>query len=707
MPKPSEPEQNYALIRRRIIGLGERTVRKNYYPQLQQRLEELERFRFLLDQASDMIFLFDAQDGRIRDCNQSAIAVTGYPHEILTTMSVMDIFPQQLLLADFPFRPKDAPDQASTATPSVTTCRNRGGQEIVVELSAQMAQLKTATLGLIVARDISARLRAEEDLKRSELRYRALFEDSPTSLWEEDFSRLKRHFDQLKKDGIKSFARYFADHPGEITRCIRMIRIVDVNRATLALYEAASKEALLASIHRILPQTAQNVLKQELIAMAQEGRFEIECINRTLQGNDRYLLIKSSIPPGYEESWEKVFISVYDLTERIEAEKERKALGRQLRQAQKMEAVGTLAGGIAHDFNNILSAVIGFTEMAMEDAPPETDLSHNMEQVLQAGLRAKHLVQQILAFSRQSEHEMKPVQLDRIIREASELLRASLPTTIDIRTDIRTDAFTMGDPTQMHQVLMNLCTNAGHAMRDRGGQLSIILREATVEEIQETRLPEMNAEAYLQIVVQDTGHGIPHNIMDRIFDPFFTTKEHAEGTGMGLSVAHGIIKSHGGSIDVESPPGQGTTFRIYLPKISRHAKDDQRNAMPLPSGTERVLFVDDETMLVDMSQQILQRLGYQVTACTSSVEALQLFQNDPSAFDLIITDMTMPQMTGKELATAILQINPELPIILCTGFSETISEEAAKHIGIQAFILKPIVMSDLAETMRKVLDGSR
>ena len=707
MPKPSEPEQNYALIRRRIIGLGERTVRKNYYPQLQQRLEELERFRFLLDQASDMIFLFDAQDGRIRDCNQSAIAVTGYSHEVLTTMSVMDIFPQQLLFADFPFQPHATPHKTAIATPSITTCRNRSGRETTVELSVQMAQLKTATLGLIVARDISARIRAEEDLKRSELRYRALFEDSPTSLWEEDFSRLKRHFDQLKKDGIQSFAHYFADHPDEITRCIRMIRIVDVNQATLALYEAASKKALLASIHRILPQTAQNVLKQELIAMAQEGRFEIECINRTLQGNDRYLLIKSSIPPGYEESWEKVFISVYDLTERIEAEKERKALGRQLRQAQKMEAVGTLAGGIAHDFNNILSAVIGFTEMAMEDVPPESDLSHNMEQVLQAGLRAKHLVQQILAFSRQSEHEMKPVQLDRIIREASELLRASLPTTIDIRMDIQTDAFIMGDPTQMHQVLMNLCTNAGHAMRDRGGQLSIILREATTEEIQETRLPEMNAEAYLQIVVQDTGHGIPHNIMDRIFDPFFTTKEHADGTGMGLSVAHGIIKSHGGSIDVESQSGQGTTFRIYLPKILQHAKNDQHNAMPLPSGTERVLFVDDETMLVDMSQQILQRLGYQVTACTSSVEALQHFQNDPSAFDLIITDMTMPHMTGKELATAILKINPELPIILCTGFSETISEEAAKHIGIQAFILKPIVMNELAETMRKVLDGPR
>jgi len=582
MPKPFEPEPHYALTRRRIIGLGERRVRKNYYPQLQQRLEEL---------------------------------------------------------------------------------------------------------------------------KRSELRYRALFENSPISLWEEDFSRLKTHFDHLKKEGVEDFNRYFSDHPEEITRCIRMVRIVDVNRSTLALYEAVSKKELLGSIHRILPQTAQSVLKTELVAMAQAGRFEIECINRTLKGNDRHLLIKSSIPPGYEDSWERVFISVYDLTERIEAEKEKKDLGRQLRQAQKMEAVGTLAGGIAHDFNNILSAVIGFTEMAMEDAPPDTALTYNMEQVLQAGLRAKHLVQQILAFSRQSEHEMKPVQLDRIIKEAYALLRASLPTTIDIRMDIQTDAFIMGDPTQMHQVLMNLGTNAGHAMRDRGGRLVVILREATIEELREKGLPRMDAEAYLQLVVQDTGQGIPPTIMDRIFDPFFTTKEHTEGTGMGLSVAHGIIKSHGGLIDVESQVGRGTTFHIYLPKIMPRAKAHHHSALPLPSGSERVLLVDDETMLVDMGRQVLTRLGYQVTACTSSVEALQHFQNDPAAFDLVITDMTMPHLTGKELATALLKIKPALPIILCTGFSETITEETAKRIGIKAFILKPIVMSDLAETMRKVLDS--
>ncbi len=581
MKKPSDPPSSFELTRNRIIGLGERTARKSYYPQLQQRIREL---------------------------------------------------------------------------------------------------------------------------KQSELRYRALFEDSPTSLWEEDFSRLKHHFDQLKNQGIQDFDTYFRDHPDEILRCIRMIRIRDVNNATLALYDADSKQELMANIRKVMPVSDLEVLKKELVAMATQAHFEIECVNHTLTGKPRHLMIRSSIPPGYETSWSKVFVSAFDLTERIKAEVEKKKLEKQLRQAQKMEAVGTLAGGIAHDFNNILSAVIGFTEMALEDAVPDSFLRRNMEQVLQAGMRAKHLVQQILAFSRQSDQELRPVQPKKIIVEACELLRASLPSTIAIRTRFRSNAFTMSDPTQIHQVLMNLGTNAGHAMRELGGTLTIVLDEIGDMDPWRAQHPELTAEAYVRLTVSDTGHGISEQLIDRIFDPFFTTKEYTEGTGMGLAVAHGIIKSHKGMIAVESRPGEGTTFTILLPQIINPESEQRKSGGDLQTGSESILFVDDEAMLVDLSTQLLKRLGYSVTACTSSLEALARFQAAPADFDLVITDMTMPQMTGKELAAEMLKLRPGLPIILCTGFSEIITEEAAKRAGIQAFIMKPIIMKELADTIRKILD---
>ncbi|MBL0715735.1 MAG: response regulator [Desulfosarcina sp.] len=542
------------------------------------------------------------------------------------------------------------------------------------------------------------------EIKQSELRYRALFEDSPTSLWEEDFSRLKQHLDHLKARGIHDFNAYFQEHPEEILNCIRKIRIRDVNKATLALYEAASKKELMANLRRIMSLSDLEVLKKELVAMATRAHFEIECTNLTLTGNSRHLLIRSSIPPGYEKTWAKVFVSAFDITERIRADEEKKTLERQLRQAQKMEAVGTLAGGIAHDFNNILSAVIGFTEMALEDAASDASLRHNMEQVLQAGMRAKHLVQQILAFSRQSDQEIRPVQLKKIIAEACELLRASLPSTITIRTELKTNAFTMGDSTQMHQVLMNLCTNAGHAMREQGGTLTIVLEEVADVPALRTQHLGLTDEAYIRLVVSDTGHGIRPQIIDRIFDPFFTTKEHTEGTGMGLAVAHGIIKSHKGLIAVESRPDEGTTFTILLPQIASPESGRRPAGGNFQTGHERIIVVDDEAMLVDLSTQLLKHLGYTVTACTSSLDALKRFQAAPEDFDLDITDMTMPQMTGKELASKMLRIRADLPIILCTGFSEIITEEAAKQAGIQAFIMKPIIMKELSDTIRKILD---
>ncbi|MGD2271636.1 MAG: ATP-binding protein [Desulfobacterales bacterium] len=393
-----------------------------------------------------------------------------------------------------------------------------------------------------------------------------------------------------------------------------------------------------------------------------------------------------------------------DISERKRAEKERKSLEAQLQQAHKLEAVGTLAGGIAHDFNNILSAVIGFTEMALFETKQDSMLYSNLQEVLKAGNRATDLVKQILAFSRQAGQEKKPIQVGIIVKEVTRLLRASLPTTIEIHQNLQSDAAVLADPTQLHQVLMNLCTNAYHAMNTKGGRLEISLANVELDDGFADSDPHVTPGSYLCLTVRDTGHGMDPGVKDRIFEPFFTTKERDQGTGLGLSVVHGIITSHGGTIAVDSAIEKGSTFKIFLPIIEK--KPDARSEIKdlTPAGVERILFVDDEKPLVDMGRLMLERLGYTVTTRTSSVEALEFFRKQPNAIDLIITDMTMPNLTGEKLARELIDIRPEIPIILCTGYSQQITEEKAKKIGIKEFILKPIVMQDLAKTIRNVLD---
>ena len=394
-----------------------------------------------------------------------------------------------------------------------------------------------------------------------------------------------------------------------------------------------------------------------------------------------------------------------DITRVKELEKESLRIQAQLQQTQKMEAIGTLAGGIAHDFNNILSAVIGYTEIALTDLDGNSLVERNLQQVLKAGYRARDLVKQILTFSRQTDREYKPVHLESILYETHRLLRASLPSTISISQDIRSKAAAMADSTQIHQVVMNLCTNAAHAMRETGGVLKLSLDDLLVDEPMVDRHPGLVTGPYMRLTIQDTGHGMDHELLDRIFDPFFTTKDRGEGTGMGLAVVMGIIKSHGGIISVESEVGRGSTFEILLPAIMCEIDEGGVAAPVLPAGVESILFVDDEMALVDLGAQILNRLGYQVTTRTSSVEALELFIEEPDRFDLIISDTTMPNMTGDNLAQRILSIRPRLPVILCTGYSERMSRERAQEMGIAAFVLKPIVMSELATTVREVLDG--
>jgi PAS domain S-box-containing protein len=384
---------------------------------------------------------------------------------------------------------------------------------------------------------------------------------------------------------------------------------------------------------------------------------------------------------------------------------ERKRLETQLLQAQKMQAIGTLAGGIAHDFNNILSAILGYTELALDEAEQGSAVWNDLQGTLTAGRRARDLVQQILAFGRQTELARTAVQMHLLVEETLALLRAALPSTIMIRPIIdRHAGAVLADPTQMQQVLINLCTNAAHAMREAGGVIEVRLEPIEVTVDAAAILPDLKVGAYVRLTVQDTGHGMEPEILEHIFEPFFTTKNMGEGAGIGLAVVHGIIANHGGAITVESTPGQGSTFAIYLPWSDSPGPAVLPTAEPVVGGNERILFVDDETTLVHLGKVILQRLGYQVVVCTSSAEALETFRAAPHSFNLVITDRTMPRLTGEALIHELRQIRQDIPIILCTGFSHTITPEQLRDLRVDAFLLKPVMADEWARVIRQVLE---
>jgi signal transduction histidine kinase/ActR/RegA family two-component response regulator len=376
----------------------------------------------------------------------------------------------------------------------------------------------------------------------------------------------------------------------------------------------------------------------------------------------------------------------------------------QLRRMQKLEALGTLAGGIAHDFNNILAGIIGFAEMVLEDIPTGSPEHRRIGLVLKGAYRGRDLVRQILTFSRQAEHNKKPMLLSSIVEEAMKLLRPTLPSTIElIYRNPDSGGRILADTAQMHQVVMNLCTNAAHAMRDRGGILDIEIAHASFTD-DSLPMPEMTAGDYVILKVSDTGTGMESDVQDQIFDPFFTTKKEGEGTGLGLSVTYGIIKDHHGYIAVDSTPGKGSTFVIYMPRIEDSAAVDDEKGELAPGGLERILFIDDEDMLVELNKQRLAKLGYDVVTATNGIDGLRLFRESPDSFDLIITDQTMPNLTGLDLAAEILKIKPNARIILCTGHSDRVSPEVSQRAGIRLFLMKPIDRREMAEAVRKVLD---
>ena len=513
----------------------------------------------------------------------------------------------------------------------------------------------------------------EEELRESEERFRVIFEHAPDP------------FFFLKPDGA----------------------LVGGNKAGQQLTGYRDGELVGKNILEIGLIAAEDLFKAD--------SFLKRSLNGEPTGPGEFALRQKTGQPIYAEisthpvniKGEKFVLGIArDITDRKKEEKERKKLETQLQQAQKMEAIGTLAGGIAHDFNNILGAILGYAEIALHEVEKESGPYQYLREVLHAGRRAKDLVKQILTFSRQAEQKHTPVLVKLIVKEVIKLLRASLPATIEIHQNIRSDALVMGDPTQIHQVMMNLCTNAGYAMRDQGGQLTVNLEQVELDLEFGASHPNLKFGPYLKLTVSDTGPGIPESELSRIFEPFFTTKEKGEGTGMGLAVVHGIVTGHGGDIFAHSEPGRGASFSVFLPAVKKRIEPEATAEILPPSGTESILFVDDELALANAGKHMLESLGYEVVTQTSSKEAFELFASEPDRFDVVITDMTMPGITGDQLAQKLMEVRSDLPVILCTGFSARINEEKALALGIRAFITKPVLKKQIAETIRKVLDAS-
>jgi len=387
---------------------------------------------------------------------------------------------------------------------------------------------------------------------------------------------------------------------------------------------------------------------------------------------------------------------------------DQKAIEARLQQAQKMEAIGALAGGIAHDFNNILFPIIGYTEMLLEDTPKESPNRSSLEEIHTGALRARDLVHQILAFSRQEKNDCNLMKVQPIIKEALKLIRCSIPANISICQDLQPECGAItANPTQIHQIVMNLSTNAYHAMEGNGGELSVALKEVKIGQ-HDLISPDMHPGVYACLTVADTGTGMDKAIVGRIFEPFFTTKGAGKGTGMGLSVVHGIVKSMNGAVQVYSDPGRGTQIHVYLPVAGSALEHQPSDASePLPGGSERILLVDDEISIIAVERQILERLGYQVTSLASSREALEVFRTDPEKFDLVMTDMSMPEMTGDKLAAELIKIRPDIPILMCTGLSDTLTDEKMQSTGIAGVIMKPILTRSLAGRLRETLDVAR
>lgn len=629
--------------------------------------------RTLLETIPDLVWLKDAR-GIYITCNTAFERFFGAKETDIAGKTDYDFVDKDL--AEF-FREHDR--KAMTAGgPSINeewlTFADGGYRGLFETIKTPMHDAAGEFIGVLgISRDITERKRTEAALRESEERLRLFFEHAPASLAMLD----------------------------------REMRYLTVSQRWLSDFHLEGRNLIGMSHYEVFPELSERWKRIHQRALT--GEVLRGDMDRFVRADGSVQWLRWEVRPWRNDAGDIAGIAILseDVTEHKQLEEERSRIEVRLRQAQKMEALGTLAGGIAHDFNNILGIIIGYTELALSDLDDRSQVMPELQQVLKAANRAKELVHQILAFSRLSEQEKKPLQVGLIVKEVMKMLRASLPSTVEIKMNVASKTVMLGDPTQIHQVLMNLCTNAAHAMREHGGVLEVSLTDVHLEPQAIPPHSGLTPGPHLQLVVKDTGNGIDPAIVDRIFDPFFTTKEQGVGTGLGLSVVHGIVKSHGGQIEVESIPHGGTTFQVVLPAMERPLVAENNNAAPLPRGRERILVVDDEPALAIATKHMLQRLGYEVVYQTNGIEALESFrqQRKEKPFDLVLTDMTMPHLTGIELAAKLLRLQQDLPILLCTGFSEKIDAEETRQLGICGVLMKPVTARELAGLIREALDA--
>ncbi len=561
---------------------------------------------------------------------------------------------------------------------------HRDGREVPVEVDTALVGERMV---LVVIRDVSTRKRAEE-------RYRALFDDVPVGVWEEDLSGVKRCIDALRASGVVDLAAHFRAHPGDLVVCAQQVRILDVNQTACSMLGARNKEDLVANLHKVfLPESMEDFAAEVLQLAAGAHHTVTDGWNGTLDGGRRWVGVRAALVQGHEHDWSRVLVTTTDLTERRE-------LAERLQRVEKLEAVTRLAGGIAHDFNNILAAVLGLSELSLEDAAPGTALHENQLQIREASLRARDLVRQILTLGRRDHPRPQPLDVAHAVREALEHARRCTPPEVSFESHLDPHSgVTLVDPLQLQQVVTNLCTNARDATRP-GGHIEVDLRRVLLAAPD----AEVPAGDWIRLRVHDDGVGMDAQLLARLFEPYLTTKATTGGHGLGLAVVHGIVTGLGGAIRVRSAPGKGSTFEVFLPRALQPSEALPSPGAP-PRGHEHVLVVDDEELVRVTHRRVLQSLGYQVTEAAGAEEALRLLRADPGRFAVVLTDQSMPGGTsGTDFARAWLAEKPSARIVLCTGFSDEVDDARARRMGLRALLAKPIPRAVLATTLRRVLD---